>query len=105
MLASAESIARKKMIEGDSLYVENINGDENQITVFCSGCTSMNILCLYIKPKHTSFLTIKLLCCPYRIGMVSARRIAKCEYFSTHSRYQAGRKNTKLDKDAGENFK
>ncbi|KAH0722388.1 hypothetical protein KY290_005068 [Solanum tuberosum] len=34
MVPSAEKIARKKMIEGDSLYVENVTGDDNQFTVF-----------------------------------------------------------------------
>ncbi|KAH0720136.1 hypothetical protein KY284_005166 [Solanum tuberosum] len=37
MVPSAEKIARKKMIEGDSLYVENVTGDDNQSTVFDAG--------------------------------------------------------------------
>ncbi|XP_015170698.1 uncharacterized protein [Solanum tuberosum] len=36
---SAEKITRKKMIEGDSLYVENVIGDDNQFTVFGAGAT------------------------------------------------------------------
>ncbi|KAH0714795.1 hypothetical protein KY284_007700 [Solanum tuberosum] len=28
------------MIEGDSLYVENVIGDDNQFTVFCAGVTA-----------------------------------------------------------------
>ncbi|XP_049373974.1 uncharacterized protein LOC125839022 [Solanum verrucosum] len=45
MMPTAERIARKKMIEGDSLYVENITGDDNQFTVFGVGSTSsVNLL-------------------------------------------------------------
>lgn len=40
MVHAAERIVRKKMLEGDSLYVENIYGDENQFTVFIAGSTS-----------------------------------------------------------------
>ncbi|XP_049414647.1 uncharacterized protein LOC125877380 [Solanum stenotomum] len=40
MVPSAEKIARKKMIEGDSLYMENVTGDGNQFTVFGAGVTS-----------------------------------------------------------------
>ncbi|KAH0661861.1 hypothetical protein KY284_026792 [Solanum tuberosum] len=36
---SAEKITRKKMIEDDSLYVENVIGDDNQFTVFGAGVT------------------------------------------------------------------
>ncbi|KAG5573032.1 hypothetical protein H5410_062798 [Solanum commersonii] len=39
MVPAAEKIARKKMIEGDSLYVENIIGDDNQFIVFGAGVT------------------------------------------------------------------
>uniref|UniRef100_M1DEV8 Mutator-like transposase n=1 Tax=Solanum tuberosum TaxID=4113 RepID=M1DEV8_SOLTU len=45
MVPAAERIARKKMIEGDSLYVENITRDENQFTVFGASSTStVNLL-------------------------------------------------------------
>ncbi|KAH0761481.1 hypothetical protein KY290_017554 [Solanum tuberosum] len=45
MVPVAERIVRKKMIEGDSLYVENITGDENQFTVSGAGSTStVNLL-------------------------------------------------------------
>ncbi|KAH0657815.1 hypothetical protein KY289_026563 [Solanum tuberosum] len=40
MVPAAEKIARKKMIEGDSLYVENVIGDDNQFTVFGVGVTA-----------------------------------------------------------------
>ncbi|XP_015168084.1 uncharacterized protein [Solanum tuberosum] len=40
MVPAAEKIARKKMIEGDSLYVENITRDGNQFTVFGAGVTA-----------------------------------------------------------------
>nr|AAP45161.2 Transposase-related protein, putative [Solanum bulbocastanum] len=40
MVPAAEKIARKKMIEGDSLYVRNVTGDENQFTVFGVGVTA-----------------------------------------------------------------
>ncbi|KAH0743264.1 hypothetical protein KY290_031257 [Solanum tuberosum] len=40
MVPSAEKIARKKMIEGDSVYVENVTGDGNQFTVFGAGVTA-----------------------------------------------------------------
>ncbi|KAH0674493.1 hypothetical protein KY284_025580 [Solanum tuberosum] len=40
MVPSAEKITRKKMIEGDSLYVENVTGDDNQFTVFGVGVTA-----------------------------------------------------------------
>ena len=39
IVSAAERIA-KKIIGGDSLYIKNINGDENQFTVFGSGSTS-----------------------------------------------------------------
>ncbi|KAK6777986.1 hypothetical protein RDI58_024704 [Solanum bulbocastanum] len=45
MVPAAERIARKKMIEGYSLYVENITVDGNQFTVFSAGSTStVNLL-------------------------------------------------------------
>uniref|UniRef100_M1DDE2 Mutator-like transposase n=1 Tax=Solanum tuberosum TaxID=4113 RepID=M1DDE2_SOLTU len=45
MVPIAERIVRKKMIEGNSLYVENITGDENQFTVSGAGSTStVNLL-------------------------------------------------------------
>ncbi|KAK6782342.1 hypothetical protein RDI58_020138 [Solanum bulbocastanum] len=37
MVPSNEKIARKKMIEGDSLYVENVIEDDNQFTMFDVG--------------------------------------------------------------------
>ncbi|KAH0672733.1 hypothetical protein KY284_023820 [Solanum tuberosum] len=37
MVPAAEKITRKKMIEGDSLYMENITGDGNQFTVLGVG--------------------------------------------------------------------
>ncbi|XP_049382778.1 uncharacterized protein LOC125847128 [Solanum stenotomum] len=40
MVLVVEKIARKKMIEGDSLYVENITGGDNQFTVFDAGVTA-----------------------------------------------------------------
>ncbi|KAH0672666.1 hypothetical protein KY284_023753 [Solanum tuberosum] len=40
MVPSAEKIARKKMIDGDSLYVENVTGDDNQFTIFGAGVTA-----------------------------------------------------------------
>ncbi|KAH0704838.1 hypothetical protein KY285_019116 [Solanum tuberosum] len=40
MVPAAEKIARKKMIEGDSLCVENVTGDDNQFTVFGVGVTA-----------------------------------------------------------------
>ncbi|XP_049373414.1 uncharacterized protein LOC125838388 [Solanum verrucosum] len=40
MVPTAKKIARKKMIEGDSLYVENIIEDDNQFTVFGAGVTA-----------------------------------------------------------------
>ncbi|XP_049351853.1 uncharacterized protein LOC125816310 [Solanum verrucosum] len=40
MVSAAEKIARKKMIEGASLYVENIIGDGNQFIVFGAGVTA-----------------------------------------------------------------
>ncbi|XP_015170969.1 uncharacterized protein [Solanum tuberosum] len=40
MVPSVEKIARKKMIEGGSLYVENVIGDGNQFTVFGAGFTT-----------------------------------------------------------------
>ncbi|KAH0681178.1 hypothetical protein KY284_022263 [Solanum tuberosum] len=33
-------VKRKEMIEGDSLYVENVTGDDNQFTVFGAGVTA-----------------------------------------------------------------
>ncbi|XP_049378138.1 uncharacterized protein LOC125842901 [Solanum stenotomum] len=40
IVSAAEKIARKKIIEGDSLYVENIIGDDNQFIVFGAGVTA-----------------------------------------------------------------
>ncbi|KAG5605891.1 hypothetical protein H5410_027383 [Solanum commersonii] len=40
MVSSAKKIARKKMIEGDSLYVENVTKDGNQFTMFGEGVTA-----------------------------------------------------------------
>ncbi|XP_049397408.1 uncharacterized protein LOC125861591 [Solanum stenotomum] len=40
MVPSAKKIARNKMIEGDSLYVENVIRDDNQFTVFGAGVTA-----------------------------------------------------------------
>ncbi|XP_049358854.1 uncharacterized protein LOC125823522 [Solanum verrucosum] len=40
MVPSAKKIARNKMIEGDSLYVENIIRDDNQFIVFGAGLTA-----------------------------------------------------------------
>ncbi|KAH0682497.1 hypothetical protein KY290_021066 [Solanum tuberosum] len=40
MVPSTKKIARKEMIEGDSLYVENVTGDDNQFTVFGAGVTA-----------------------------------------------------------------
>ncbi|KAH0664032.1 hypothetical protein KY284_028963 [Solanum tuberosum] len=40
MVPAAKKIARKKMIEGDSLYVENATGDDNQFTMFGVGFTT-----------------------------------------------------------------
>ena len=45
MVLAAERISRKEIIEGDSLYVENINRDGKQFTVFGSNSTStINLL-------------------------------------------------------------
>ncbi|XP_015159430.1 uncharacterized protein [Solanum tuberosum] len=45
MVSTAEKITRKKMIEGDSLYVENVTGDGNQFTMFGAGVTAyVNLL-------------------------------------------------------------
>ncbi|KAH0762199.1 hypothetical protein KY290_018272 [Solanum tuberosum] len=40
MVPSAKKIARRKMIEGHSLYMENVTGDGNQFTVFGAGVTA-----------------------------------------------------------------
>ncbi|XP_049352797.1 uncharacterized protein LOC125817302 [Solanum verrucosum] len=40
MVPFAEKIARKKMIEGDSLYVENVTRDDNQFTMLGVGVTA-----------------------------------------------------------------
>ncbi|XP_049358481.1 uncharacterized protein LOC125823102 [Solanum verrucosum] len=40
MVPSAKKIARKNMIEGDSLSMENVTGDDNQFTVFGGDVTS-----------------------------------------------------------------
>ncbi|KAH0723904.1 hypothetical protein KY289_006948 [Solanum tuberosum] len=40
MVPAVEKIARKKMIEGESLYVENVTRDGNQFTVFSAGVTT-----------------------------------------------------------------
>ncbi|KAH0714994.1 hypothetical protein KY284_007899 [Solanum tuberosum] len=45
MVPAEEMIARKRMNEGDSLYVENITGDGKQFIVFGAGSTySVNLL-------------------------------------------------------------
>ncbi|XP_049405284.1 uncharacterized protein LOC125868756 [Solanum stenotomum] len=45
MVLAAEKIGRKKMIEGASLYVENVTGDDNQFIVFGAGVTAyVNLL-------------------------------------------------------------
>ncbi|XP_060183213.1 uncharacterized protein LOC132613184 [Lycium barbarum] len=42
---SAEKTLREKMNEGDSLFVNNINGDANEFTVVCNGLTAkVNLL-------------------------------------------------------------
>ncbi|KAH0739681.1 hypothetical protein KY290_038386 [Solanum tuberosum] len=55
MVPIAEKIARKKMIEGNSLYGENVIGDGNQFTVFGAGVTA-NIPCAHamagLRSKH-----------------------------------------------------
>ncbi|XP_049403704.1 uncharacterized protein LOC125867305 [Solanum stenotomum] len=40
MVPYAKKITRNKMIEGDSLYVENVIGDDNQFTMFGAGVTA-----------------------------------------------------------------
>ncbi|KAH0642077.1 hypothetical protein KY289_033051 [Solanum tuberosum] len=40
MVPSAKKITRKKMIEGNSLYVENVTGDGNQFTLFSARVTA-----------------------------------------------------------------
>ncbi|XP_015164071.1 uncharacterized protein [Solanum tuberosum] len=40
MVPAAEKIARKKLIDDDSLYVENVTRDGNQFTVFGAGVTA-----------------------------------------------------------------
>ncbi|KAH0674468.1 hypothetical protein KY284_025555 [Solanum tuberosum] len=45
MVQAAKKIARKKVIEGASLYVENVTGDNNQFIVFGAGVTTyVNLL-------------------------------------------------------------
>ncbi|XP_049410509.1 uncharacterized protein LOC125873671 [Solanum stenotomum] len=67
MVPAAERIARKKMIEGDSLYVENITGDGNHFTVFGAGSTSaVNLL-----EKSCSCRKYDLVKIPYTHAMVA----------------------------------
>ncbi|KAH0773406.1 hypothetical protein KY290_010543 [Solanum tuberosum] len=40
MVSAAKKNTRKKIIKGDSLYVENVTGDGNQFTVFGAGLTA-----------------------------------------------------------------
>ncbi|KAG5617333.1 hypothetical protein H5410_017157 [Solanum commersonii] len=76
MVPSVEKIARKKMIEGDSLYVENVTGDDNQFIVSGVSVTAyVNLL-----EKSCSFRKYDLIKIPCAHAMAVLRSKHGNEY-------------------------
>lgn len=60
MVSTVKNIARYNITKGDSLYVENVNGEDNQLSMFDKGFTAkVNLLkksCSYRKYVGQNFV-------------------------------------------------
>ncbi|KAG5586870.1 hypothetical protein H5410_047304 [Solanum commersonii] len=70
MVLTAKKIARKKMIEGDFLYRDNVIGDGNQFTVFGAGVTT-NVNLLEKSCSCRQYDLIKIPCAHAMAGLQS----------------------------------